>query len=189
MNLKSYIKRYRTKYIQKDNLGNLYCYKCTLYKPVDEFDNSPQESDVFYREGKDKRCKCCKKDQYLKRRLTNRGRKDLNRLLLERWHGAKDRAKKNNLEIDFDIEYLRSLWDKQNGKCAISGLEMTYEMFKGRVPTNISVDRIDSSKGYIKGNVQLVCMAVNQMKNELSLEDLLYFCDSIIKNINENKNK
>lgn len=41
-----------------------------------------------------------------------------------------------------------------------------------RVPTNVSVDRINSNLGYIKGNLQLVCMAVNQIK---------YFCKSILE--------
>ncbi|UVY48073.1 MAG: hypothetical protein [Bacteriophage sp.] len=52
---------------------------------------------------------------------------------------------------------------------------MTYYFDSGRVPTNLSVDRIDSSLGYIKGNIQLVCMAVNQMKSVLTVEQLKYF--------------
>lgn len=51
-----------------------------------------------------------------------------------------------------------------------------------RVPTNISVDRIDPKQGYIKGNLQLVCMAVNQMKSDLTIEQLKYFCRSILQN-------
>jgi hypothetical protein len=58
---------------------------------------------------------------------------------------------------------------------------MTYYFDSGRVPTNLSVDRIDSSLGYIKGNIQLVCMAVNQMKNDLTVEQLKYFCKSILE--------
>lgn len=67
-------------------------------------------------------------------------------------------------------------------KCAISGLQMTYEMFNGRIFTNISIDRKDSNKGYEKDNIQLVCMAVNQMKSDMTNEQLLYFCKQIINN-------
>lgn len=35
--------------------------------------------------------------------------------------------------------------------------------------------------GYIKGNIQLVCMAVNQMKSDLTIEQLKYFCKSILE--------
>ena len=81
------------------------------------------------------------------------------------------------------------LWDTQHGKCAISGIDMTYIANCGRIPTNVSVDRIDSSKGYIKGNVQLVCMAVNQMKNDLDMQTLLTFCDAIVSNARKWKHK
>ena len=36
----------------------------------------------------------------------------------------------------------------------------------------VSIDRIDSSKGYIKGNVQLVCVLYNLMKNKLPEEEM-----------------
>lgn len=80
-----------------------------------------------------------------------------------------------------DLQYLHELWDKQKGLCALSGMPMTYYFDSGRVPTNLSVDRIDSSLGYIKGNIQLVCMAVNQMKSDLTVEQLKYFCKSILE--------
>lgn len=40
-------------------------------------------------------------------------------------------------------------------------------------PFNISPDQIDSGKGYVRGNVQFVCSAVNVMKAELPTEVLL----------------
>lgn len=122
-----------------------------------------------------------------KRKLTyvakkkNRGSKDLNGLLYERFHGLKDRSNKKNIDCNVDLQYLHELWDKQKGLCALSGIPMTYYFDSGRVPTNLSVDRIDSSLGYIKGNIQLVCMAVNQMKSDLTVEQLKYFCKSILE--------
>lgn len=58
---------------------------------------------------------------------------------------------------------------------------MTYELNNGRVNTNVSIDRIDSTKGYLKTNVQLVCMVVNQMKSDLSLNELISICKQIIE--------
>ena len=57
---------------------------------------------------------------------------------------------------------------------------MTYKFYEGRVNTNLSVDRIDSTKGYSKENVQLVCMAANQMKNDLSMEEFINMCESVL---------
>lgn len=36
--------RIRTKFIQYDSIGNLYCYKCGIYKPETEFDTNRNKS-------------------------------------------------------------------------------------------------------------------------------------------------
>jgi hypothetical protein len=53
---------------------------------------------------------------------------------------------------------------------------------KGKHSTNISIDRIDSNKGYTKDNIQLVCAYVNIMKSDKSIEELKYFCQCILNN-------
>jgi hypothetical protein len=45
--------------------------------------------------------------------------------------------------------------------------------------TKASLDRIDSTKGYIKGNVEFVCLAINYAKNKFSKEDTLTFLNEI----------
>lgn len=84
-------KRKRTKFEQYDSEGNLFCYSCKQYKSIEEFDFNPAR---WFRDNRDYRCKSCKKVQYLKRKEANRGKKDLDRILLERWHSAKERALK-----------------------------------------------------------------------------------------------
>jgi hypothetical protein len=94
-------------------------------------------------------------------------------------------SKRKNKEYNIDIQYLIDIYENQNGICNISGIKMTHE--HGSKITNISIDRIDSSIGYIKGNVQLVCYIVNIMKNKFSVNELIYFSEKII-NYNKNKN-
>lgn len=170
--------RYRSKFKQFDEDGNLLCYSCKQYKPLDCFDKN---IDKWFRAEKDSRCKECKRNAYLRRKEKNRGSKDLNRLLYERFHGLKDRARKKDIQCNIDLQYLHELQNTQKGLCALSGIPMTYYFDSGRVPTNVSVDRINSNLGYIKGNLQLVCMAVNQMKSDLTIEQLKYFCKSILE--------
>jgi hypothetical protein len=173
--------RYRTKFKQKDDLGNLYCYNCKDYKDINLFDNNSQESNIFYRDGKDRRCKNCKNLQY-KKRLLNNNSTTFEQLLNKRFLGLKDRAKRLKLEVNIDLDYLKQIWNKQEGKCALSQINMTYLSNKGRILTNLSIDRIDSKKGYIKDNIQFVCISVNQMKSDLTLDELYFFCESILKN-------
>lgn len=47
--------------------------------------------------------------------------------------------------------------------------------FSEHSPYQASLDRIDSSKGYIEGNVEFVCLAVNYAKNGFSKEQMIEF--------------
>lgn len=76
-------------------------------------------------------------------------------------------------------EYVISIYRSQNGLCALSGEKMTHIRGHGHLDTNISIDRIDSSKDYVEGNIQLVCTAVNLMKSRLSQEDFIRICTEI----------
>lgn len=59
---------------------------------------------------------------------------------------------------------------------------MTYELDSGRIYTNVSIDQIEHGKGYTEDNVQLVCMAVNQLKSDWDMNTILYICKSIANN-------
>jgi hypothetical protein len=58
-----------------------------------------------------------------------------------------------------------ALWDKQEGRCAISGMQMLHRF---NDPCTVSMDRIDSKIGYTPENTQLVCRWVNLAKNNFS---------------------
>ena len=78
------------------------------------------------------------------------------------------------------IEDLTSLWESQKGICAISGLPMTGIAGQGVVDTNVSIDRIDSSKEYSLDNIQLVCRMVNHMKSNRTDKELYDWCKAIV---------
>ena len=83
----------------------------------------------------------------------------------------KKNAKKLNpvcLDVQIDHDYLVKIYNQQNGNCALLEIPMTYQ-FKNF--QSISVDRIDSSKGYLPGNVQLVCQFMNTAKKNYSNAD------------------
>ena len=90
--------------------------------------------------------------------------------------------KKGNEVISLDA--LELLWYSQNGNCALTGWQMTMELANGVVQTNCSIDRIDSSIGYIVGNVQLVCRIANIAKTNLSQDDFYKLCKAVLENLN-----
>jgi hypothetical protein len=95
--------------------------------------------------------------------------------------GAKDR----NMEFSVSIEYLWNLFLKQNRKCAISGVDLRFQKRISDHNATASLDRIDSLKGYLEGNVQWVHKTVNQLKWDLSNDELMTWVNTIYKYNNE----
>lgn len=92
--------------------------------------------------------------------------------------------KKYGIITDIDLEYLYELYNNQNGKCAYSGITMTASdiVGNGRSSTSISIDRIDSNKGYVKENVVLVCWKVNAAKSDLTMVEFIEMCKAVCEN-------
>lgn len=55
-------------------------------------------------------------------------------------------------------------------RCSLTG--MTMESYGARSPYAVSPDRIDSQRGYVRGNIQLVCQFVNKWKQATPDEDM-----------------
>lgn len=171
-----------TKEVNNDTL--YLCTACKRYLPRSKF-NTDNTNLHGKRGNLCRQCKDCQRKRYYaeRQRLLNDDYAALRYKLQQALKSARRRAKEYNRYIDIDLEYLFYLWNSQNGKCALTGIQMTYKFYEGRVNTNLSIDRIDSAKGYSKENVQLVCMAANQMKNDLSTEEFLFMCNKVIETI------
>lgn len=94
-------------------------------------------------------------------------------------------ARVRNIEVSITIEDILDLLEKQNYKCALSGLPliMSRTFSKDRTnqasSTTASLDRIDSSKGYVLGNVQWVHKDINIMKNKFDNQYFIEMCKKI----------
>lgn len=94
-------------------------------------------------------------------------------------------AESRNLEFNITPEYAWNLFLKQDRKCALSDLELVFNInptSQKKGETTASLDRIDSSKGYIEGNVQWLHKDVNQMKWRFNQEYLVSLCKLICNN-------
>lgn len=82
-------------------------------------------------------------------------------------------------EWRLSAEFLDNLYVKQQGKCSLTGLPLVLNYGKN----SISIDRIDSAIGYLESNVQLVIKEANFMKQVLTMDELLIYCQLIINNL------
>ena len=92
-----------------------------------------------------------------------------------KWSGMKAAAKRRNLLFDIDIKETWDLYEKQNRKCAMTGL--TIEFGKTYKKGNTaSLDRINSEQGYVANNVHWVHKDINKMKMDLNIERFKELC-------------
>lgn len=124
----------------------------------------------------------CKKCHVKEKNISSS--KNVDNFLAHLLNQAKTNAKRRKINFNLTSGELSRLYAEKDGKCALSGETMTYTQLTEREigsshilnPKNISIDRIDSSRGYIEDNIQLVCAIVNIIKYTLDKTELIGFC-------------
>jgi len=88
--------------------------------------------------------------------------------------GAAGARGRKPMEFSVSIEYLAHLLDEvQKGVCALSGIVISIRSHTA------SLDRIDSSKGYVEGNVQWLHKDVNMMKRHYEQDYFINLCKKV----------
>lgn len=138
------------------------CRTCGVEKPLSNY--GPRKASCHpcvaayereYRKQNLEKCQASERRRYQERR-TNTPFKVIMK-------DAKNRAKGKGLSFDLTDDYLSSLYREQGERCAISGMEFDNapQTEHSRNPFAMSLDRIDSSEGYVEGNVRIVLWAIN----------------------------
>jgi hypothetical protein len=92
------------------------------------------------------------------------------------WYRSKEHAKIRNKEFNIEVEDVII-----PEYCPYFGFKLETDVKKFNNPNYYTIDRIDSSKGYIKGNIQVISRLANTMKNSATEDELIKFAESIIK--------
>lgn len=158
------------------------CTSCRNELPLDSFHINRKGKG-----GRQARCKACTSALYYQpnkqhviestrlRRSTDEGkarekewrnRRRRNNPLVRIVQEAKVRATKRGLLFSITAEDL-SIPDV----CPVLGIPigMTYG---ARSDNSLSIDRIDSKKGYVEGNVRIISWRANRLKNDATLDEL-----------------
>ena len=82
------------------------------------------------------------------------------------WSRSKYRAKKQGKEFTISVSDIVI-----PPVCPVLGIPIFVQVGEGHYDNAPSLDRIDNSKGYVKGNVAVISEKANRLKNWGSLED------------------
>ena len=97
------------------------------------------------------------------------------------WRRVLNRIK-DGYEVTISIEDAWEIFKQQAGRCALTGLPLSFVLTaKNRQNQTASLDRIDSSIGYVKGNIQWVHKIVNIMKGKLNEQEFVNLCSLIAR--------
>lgn len=91
------------------------------------------------------------------------------------FHACKQNAKKKGIEFSISLEDIII-----PEFCPLTGVRITNIFGRGRVPTNASIDRKNSSLGYTKENIWVISDLANRMKQNATEEELVMFAKGII---------
>ena len=145
------------------NLKEKYCNFCKKTKPINNF-----HKNRFHTSGYFSRCNECN--------ITYNKHDTLKR----RFYQWKSQAKRKCVLFNITVEYLQSL----PLICHYTKRELTYEP---KCKNTISLDRIDSSKGYTKDNIVFCCSDINFMKNDLNYNEFIENCKLVTANFRKMK--
>lgn len=84
-------------------------------------------------------------------------------------------------DYNLTVEYIQELLNVQKYKCYYSGIDLNYDELRFQ-PT---IDRIDSTKGYIEGNIVICCNIVNTMKLDMSTKEFKDMITLLYNNLNK----
>lgn len=170
------------------------CNKCKLEKEEKVFNLSSRRKDNL-----DTQCKECRSNYKKSRKDKDNIRRRLYRSIPEikekiniqqanysknnpEWYlytKAKERAKNKNLEFNIEISDITI-----PEYCPLLETKLSKGKFK-HYQDSPSLDRIDSTKGYIKGNIRVISVRANTMKNSANRELLEVFSKNILTYIDQ----
>ena len=141
-----------------------YCIECNHQMQKGIRENNREEYNAYFR----KRFKT-------EEGKAERNKTRLNNLENDMLNQAKKRAKKKNLEFNLTKDDIVI-----PEKCPVFGEKLIRESRHPMIP---SLDRVDNTKGYVKGNVKVISRKANVMKSNLTLDDMDKIYSYITSNI------
>lgn len=134
-------------------MASKICSGCKCNKDIEDFPPDRRAKD-----GKQSKCRAC-----INNWMNNHYRKNPVWSMLRR---AKSRSKKEGFDFDITEQDITPLPER----CPVLGVQLRISII-AQDPCAYSIDRIDNTKGYIKGNVAVMSYKANRLKNDGTAEE------------------
>lgn len=135
------------------------CRRCKVEKPISGFP------------AKNITCRLCKDVRYIGKIKSQRPEAYI-------WLRLKKKATK--FGIPFNIEVSDIIIPEF---CPYLGAKLEFSNTGFHQPNSPSLDKIDPSKGYVKGNVEVISFKANFIKSDLTPEELARFARTILDRV------
>lgn len=83
-------------------------------------------------------------------------------LVANKYRGKVENAKSRGIDFSLTLNEFRNILMKK--RCAYTGIHLTIHRHGNPDKSDLTLERIDSKLGYMKGNVIAVCAAANSVK-------------------------
>ncbi|OHD25073.1 MAG: hypothetical protein A2Y38_02690 [Spirochaetes bacterium GWB1_59_5] len=96
------------------------------------------------------------------------------------WSHIRHQARTRGLPFEITAEDAWALYGAQQGLCALTGWPLKLDTHKHKEGwKTASLDRIDSAKGYVLGNIQWVHKDINRIKMNFTQARFLELCQAV----------
>lgn len=83
------------------------------------------------------------------------------------WRGAKTRAKNKGWDFSIKVSDIVLV-----DLCPVLGLPLVRNRARGPIPQSPTLDRVNSSLGYVRGNIRVISHRANQLKSNATVEEM-----------------
>ena len=175
---------------KKDGLQG-HCIDCQKKRNRANREKNPEYFKQWAKENYENRPEGFNKDRYQKHREAYLQRRDdwsrsVRGRLSDLLSASRGRSGRNGLDHTLTLDWLMDQYERQNGRCALTGIEFRFERnADGKrhfTPFGPSLDRIDPKRGYTPDNVRLVCVIVNLSLNDFGEEVFRTMCEAYVNN-------
>jgi hypothetical protein len=103
------------------------------------------------------------------------------------WHAARERARRAGIPFTISRENIREVWPSDN-RCPV--FDIPFSGGSGHpIPTSASLDRIRPELGYVPGNIAIISLRANGIKQHEITPDALYRVADWFKSVTDMRQK